>query len=185
MFFNQYSSQKNKDYSIPCEKADQVNNLEGGPNGGKDPRDKNNAIWKLATATAAEKNVNKIDKAAKWVAEAAGKVSKGAGEFFKLSKNDIKHLSNKHIFSDVAKQAKRMPRKALEAKLEKTFFNPKWSKEEIIKHVTEGYNDALRKGLTRKIDYKVNGEIIKIFIKGDGKFDTAYGLHKLPIDHFI
>ena len=111
--------------------------------------------------------------------EVSGDVAKS-----NLSQSQIKHFG-KHILSEFAEQAKYMPLDALEAKLAKqSFFNPKWSKEEILKYVQDGYKSLRNKGLTGLQNYKVGDEIIKIFIKPDGTLDTAYGLHKLTIDYF-
>ncbi len=107
-------------------------------------------------------------------------------QIIKLSKNDIQHFSKRHIIEDFAYQVKHMPSKALEAKLiKRSFFNPAWSKEKIIKHVEEGYNYLRSNGVTGLKDYYADGEIIKIFIKKDGAFDSAYGLHKLTKGYFL
>lgn len=101
-----------------------------------------------------------------------------------LSKSNIKHIG-KHIPSEFANQVKYLSKEALEGKLKKnTFFNPNWSKKQIISAVEEGYNALSKKGLTGLHSHKVNGETIKIFIKADGTFDSAYGLHKLTTEFF-
>ncbi len=102
----------------------------------------------------------------------------------KLSKSNIKHIG-KHIPDEFANQVKYLSKEALERKLNKnTFFNPNWSKQQIISAVEEGYNTLSKQGLTGLQSYKVNGETIKIFIKSDGTLDSAYGLHKLTTEFF-
>ena len=102
-----------------------------------------------------------------------------------LSKNDIQHFS-KHISSEFAQQAQRMPKEALSAILTKrTFFDPAWSKEDIIKYVEQAYKALRQQGLTGLHPYNVGGNIIMIDIQPNGKLSTAFGLHKLPIDYFI
>ncbi|MCK4259207.1 MAG: hypothetical protein KAX49_09520 [Halanaerobiales bacterium] len=102
----------------------------------------------------------------------------------KLSSKNIKHMS-KHISSEFFNQAKYLSKEALEGKLKKnTFFNPNRSKEQIISIVESGYHVLKNQGLTGLQSYVVKGETIKIFIKADGTFDTAYGLHKLTSEFF-
>lgn len=93
---------------------------------------------------------------------------------FTLSSNNIAHIG-KHISSDFAKQVPYLTDKALASKLNKnTFFNPGWTKQDIITGVQNGANEAISKA------YK--GETIRIFFK-NGKFDTVFGQHKLtPAD---
>jgi hypothetical protein len=105
----------------------------------------------------------------------------GAG----LSKNDIQHFS-KHIPAEFANQAKHFSADVLQSRLNnQTFFNPSWSKDEIINYVNEAYTKLREQGVTGLNSYTVKGETIMLHIKPDGKFSTAYGLHKLPVSHFI
>lgn len=102
---------------------------------------------------------------------------------FTLSSNNIQHIG-KHIASDFTNQVSHLSDKALAAKLNKnSFFNPKWTKEDIITGVQNGANEAISKGFTDGYyKYSHKGETIQIFFK-DGKFDTAFGQHKLtPAD---
>ncbi|MFA5306885.1 MAG: hypothetical protein WC365_05535 [Candidatus Babeliales bacterium] len=102
-----------------------------------------------------------------------------------LTKNDIQHFS-KHISSEFAQQAERMPKDALSAILTKrTFFDPAWSKEDIIKYVEQAYKALRQQGLTGLHPYNVGGNTIMIDIQPNGKLSTAFGLHKLPMDYFI
>ena len=102
---------------------------------------------------------------------------------FTLSSNNIQHIG-KHIASDFANQVPHLSDKALAAKLNKnSFFNASWTKEDIITGVQNGANEAISKGFTNGYyNYSYKGETIQIFFK-DGKFDTAFGQHKLtPAD---
>jgi Pretoxin HINT domain len=102
---------------------------------------------------------------------------------FTLSGNNIQHIG-KHIASDFANQVPHLSDKALAAKLNKnSFFNASWTKEDIITGVQNGANEAISKGFTNGYyNYSYKGETIQIFFK-DGKFDTAFGQHKLtPAD---
>ncbi len=102
-----------------------------------------------------------------------------------LSKNDIQHFS-KHIPAEFAQQAKNMPTNILEARLtDQSFFNPSWSKEDIIKYVNEAYTKLREQGATGLNEYVIHGEKIMVHIKPNGKISTAYGLHKLSINYFI
>lgn len=102
---------------------------------------------------------------------------------FTLSSNNIAHIG-KHISSDFAKQVPYLTDKALASKLKQaTFFNLSWTKQDIITGVQNGANEAISKGFTNGYyNYSYKGETIRIFFK-NGKFDTAFGQHKLtPAD---
>ncbi|WP_018751033.1 polymorphic toxin-type HINT domain-containing protein [Paenibacillus sanguinis] len=102
---------------------------------------------------------------------------------FTLSSNNIQHIG-KHIASDFANQVPYLSDKALASKLNKnSFFNPSWTKEDIITGVQNGANEAISKGFTSGYyNYSYKGDTIQLFFK-DGNFDTAFGSHKLtPAD---
>jgi hypothetical protein len=102
-----------------------------------------------------------------------------SGNGAKLSQNQIKHIS-KHIPSEFAKQTKYLSAEALEniAK-NRTFFNPAWTKDQVVSAVEGALNEALKKGVTNgSYNYQTLGETIKIFLK-NGQLDTAFGLHGL------
>jgi len=62
---------------------------------------------------------------------------------FTLSSNNIDHIG-KHISSDFANQVPYLSDKALASKLNKnTFFNPSWTKQDIITGVQNGANEAI------------------------------------------
>lgn len=110
--------------------------------------------------------------------------AEGTVNTLKLSESNIKHIG-KHIPDEFAKQASYLSDEQLANKLSKTsFFNPNWSKEQVTAATEQAYNALRNKGLTGLQSYEVNGEVIKVFIKSDGTFDTAYGLHKLTTEFF-
>ncbi|MFS0837395.1 polymorphic toxin-type HINT domain-containing protein [Paenibacillus sp. 1P03SA] len=103
---------------------------------------------------------------------------------FTLSSNDIKHIG-KHLADNFSNQVNYLSDAALKAKLNKnSFFNPKWSKKDIITGVQNGVNEALVKGFQDGYyNYSYKGETIRIYF-AKGKFDTAFGQHKLTPAYF-
>jgi hypothetical protein len=103
---------------------------------------------------------------------------------FILSSNQIQHIG-KHIASDFSKQVPFLNDTVLKSKLSKnSFFNPSWTKENIITGVQNGVNEAISKKFTNGyFKYSFKGETIQIYFK-NGKFDTAFGNHKLTLAHF-
>lgn len=85
--------------------------------------------------------------------------------------------SNDHTVQGMSKQASHMSKTGLETKLNsKSFFNPKWSDEEVIKGVEEAYAAGLKKGvLNSEFNYIYKGESITVFINKDGMLSSAYG----------
>lgn len=65
-----------------------------------------------------------------------------------------------------------------------SFFNKDWSQDEIIRYTQEAYNTLRRQGKTGLQSIEINGDIIYVFIKEDGTFDTAYGVYKYIVDDF-
>lgn len=51
-------------------------------------------------------------------------------------------------------------------------------------HTRRAYNVLRSQGKTGLQAIEVNGDIIKIFIKEDGTFDTAYGIYRYTIKDF-
>jgi filamentous hemagglutinin len=108
----------------------------------------------------------------------------GGSKFQKLSQSSISHLG-KHTASEFVQQVPYLSDEALSRILAKnSFFNPSWSKEQIIAATEEAYNALRSKGLTGLQSYIVNGETIKVFIKPDGTYDSAYGVYKLTMEFF-
>jgi hypothetical protein len=133
------------------------------------------------------KDFEKLSKSVK----GGGSVNKtcGLGSYLAreagLSKKLMKHIS-KHIPDDFSKQVVYMSKKDLITKLEKqSFFNPNWTKEEIITGITQGYLFMKNNGLTGSYKHKFKGEYINIFVKPNGLIDTAFGYHKLSLDYFL
>ena len=58
------------------------------------------------------------------------------------------------------------------------------SNEDVIKYTQEAYNILISQGKTGLQSIIVNNEVIKVFIKNDGSFDSAYGIYKYGINDF-
>lgn len=85
----------------------------------------------------------------------------------------------------MAEQAKYLTDEQLANKLANTtFFNKNWSQDEVVKYTQEAYNTLRSQGKTGLHSVEINGEIINVFIKDDGAFDTAYGVYQYTIDDF-
>lgn len=85
----------------------------------------------------------------------------------------------------MAKQANYLTDKQLANKLNNiSFFSKDWSQDEIIRYTQEAYNILRSQGKTGLQSIEINGEIINVFIKDDGTFDTAYGIYKYTVDDF-
>lgn len=114
----------------------------------------------------------------------AGDAIKVEKNIVKLSNKNINHMS-KHIPETLKNQIPYLTEEQFILKLnENTFFNPKWTKDEIIKYTEQAYNEFKLQGKTGKLSYKVNDEYITIFIQPDGSFGSAYGHHKLTLNDF-
>mgnify|MGYP001625476644 FL=1 len=101
-----------------------------------------------------------------------------------LSKNNIQYIK-KHIFEGMKEQVKYLSDKQLEAKLRNTsLFNKKWSEKEVIEYTQQAYNKLVNEGKTGKQAVKIKGETIVVYIKPDGKFDTAYGIYRYTVKDF-
>ena len=85
----------------------------------------------------------------------------------------------------MAEQAKYLTDEQLATKLaDVTFFTKKWSHDDVVKYTQEAYNILRSQGKIGLHSVEVNGEIVKVFIKDDGAFDTAYGVYKYTVDDF-
>lgn len=65
-----------------------------------------------------------------------------------------------------------------------SFFNKNWSQDEVVRYTQEVYNILRSQGKTGLHSIEINGEIINVFIKDDGTFDTAFGVYKYTVDDF-
>lgn len=111
-------------------------------------------------------------------------VKKSEGAVINFSANNIQHIK-KHTFGGMANQAKYLTDKQLADKLSNnTFFNKNWSQDKILQYSQEAYNILNQQGKTGLNSVKINGETIKVFIKDDGTFDTAYGIYKYTVKDF-
>ena len=114
----------------------------------------------------------------------AKQIAEGGLDIVKLSGNNIQHIK-KHTFEGMAEQAKYLSDEQLANKLANTtFFNKNWSQDEVVKYTQEAYNTLRNQGKTGLHSVEINGEIIKVFIKEDGSFDTAYGVYQYTVDDF-
>ena len=105
-------------------------------------------------------------------------------QIVELSNSNIQHIK-KHTFDGMAEQANYVTDEQLSNKINNTsFFNRDWSQDEIIKYTQEAYNTLRSQGKTGLQSIEINGEIINVFIKEDGTFDTAYGVYKYTVDDF-
>lgn len=108
----------------------------------------------------------------------------GNSDIVELSNSNIQHIK-KHTFDGMAKQANYLTDKQLANKLNNiSFFSKDWSQDEIIRYTQEAYNILRSQGKTGLQSIEINGEIINVFIKDDGTFDTAYGIYKYTVDDF-
>ena len=107
-----------------------------------------------------------------------------AADVIQLSKNSIQHIK-KHTFEGMSEQAKYLTDEQLANKLANTtFFNKNWSQDDVVKYTQEAYNTLRSQGKTGIHSVEINGEIINVFIKDDGTFDTAYGVYQYTVDDF-
>ncbi|MCL1632764.1 T7SS effector LXG polymorphic toxin [Sporolactobacillus sp. CPB3-1] len=99
-----------------------------------------------------------------------------------LSQENIKHIQNRHNINILRRQINYLTDAQLKKIINnRLFFNPKWSMEEISKYSEIAYNDLLRQGKTGNLIYKINGEILNLYIHSDGTFGTVYGSHKFTV----
>lgn len=89
------------------------------------------------------------------------------------------------FLTGMSEQARYLTDEQLANKLANTtFFNKNWSQDEVVKYTQEAYNTLRSQGKTGLQSIEINGEIINVFIKDDGAFDTAYGVYKYTVDDF-
>ncbi|WP_139151024.1 MULTISPECIES: hypothetical protein [unclassified Lysinibacillus] len=100
---------------------------------------------------------------------------------YPLSSTNKKHI-NKHNIESLKQQSKYLSDSQLADKLESSFFNPKWSKDDINKYAEIAYNDLKSQGKTGNLTYEIGGEIIDVFIHPDGQFGSVYGRHKFTVE---
>ena len=84
----------------------------------------------------------------------------------------------------VAQQSPHLNRNGIAKLLEKSFFTPRWSQDEVIKNVQIAYDSVRARNLTGNQVVIVDGERITIGMKADGTFDTAFGDYRYTVDEF-
>ena len=128
--------------------------------------------------------INMAEKAGYGKDDFYGSADRGSAGAIEFSKNNIQHIK-KHTFEGMSEQAKYLTDKQLTDRLNKTsFFNKNGSQSEVIQYSQEAYNILRNEGKTGLQSIEMNGEIINVFIKDDGAFDTAYGGYTYTIDDF-
>jgi hypothetical protein len=100
-----------------------------------------------------------------------------------LSKRNIKHIQTRHNVDSIKSQAEYLSDAQLAEKLkDQSFFNSKWTTDEITKYSEIAYNDLLNQGKTGGLfEYSINGEKLNVYIHNDGTFGSVYGNHKYSV----
>jgi len=102
---------------------------------------------------------------------------------YQISKNDLKHINNRHNPKIVSKQLSYMSEEDFIRKyVNRSFFNAEWTPETIEEAVNYGYNKAMANGVT-SYSYIYDGERITIHIE-NGLVKTAYGDYKYTYEFF-
>ncbi|MGE7912637.1 pre-toxin TG domain-containing protein, partial [Lysinibacillus xylanilyticus] len=135
-------------------------------------------------------NANKVEKTQhtqkeiEQLGEFSKQLDKGTDKVeinYPLSSTNKKHI-NKHNIESIKQQSKYLSDSQLADKLESSFFNPNWSKDDINKYAEIAYNDLKSQGKTGNLTYEIGGEIIDVFIHPDGQFGSVYGRHKFTVE---
>lgn len=105
-----------------------------------------------------------------------------------LLKGEVKHIMNRHHKDTFAHQLKNLPKENIEGKLNsRTFFNPNWSKDEIVSATETGFN-KFKNSPIGEYSINVKGEditiITKVGKKNETRLRTAYGHHTLEYSDF-
>lgn len=100
-----------------------------------------------------------------------------------LSKRNIKHIQTRHNINSLTSQAEYLTDTQLAEKLkDQSFFNSKWSADDINKYSEIAYNDLLNQGKKGGLfEYSINGEKLNVYIHSDGTFGTVYGNYKYSV----
>ncbi len=100
-----------------------------------------------------------------------------------LSKRNIKHIQTRHNVDSINSQAEYLSDAQLAEKLkDQSFFNSKWTTDEITKYSEIAYNDLLNQGKTGGLfEYSINGEKLNVYIHNDGTFGSVYGNHTYSV----
>ena len=101
-----------------------------------------------------------------------------------LSNSSKRHIK-KHSFEGMKEQAAHMTDEQLEAKLRtNTFFDKKLSYDQCIEYASKAYTILRKQNKTGRHTVKIKGELITVYIKENGEFDSAYGVHKYKVSDF-
>lgn len=98
-------------------------------------------------------------------------------------KRNIKHIQTRHNVDSIKSQAEYLSDAQLAEKLKnQSFFNSKWTTDEIIKYSEIAYNDLLNHGKRGGLfKYSINGEKLNVYIHNDGTFGSVYGNHTYSV----
>lgn len=100
-----------------------------------------------------------------------------------LSKRNIKHIQTRHNVNSLVTQAEYLTDAQLAEKIkDQSFFNSKWTADDINKYSEIAYNDLLNQGKKGGLfEYSINGEKLNVYIHSDGTFGTVYGNYKYSV----
>ena len=89
------------------------------------------------------------------------------------------HVLNKHYLKKVLQEVKHAPIKRIKnIAEERSFFNPKWSKEQVLNATKYAYNYVKNTGKKGHTILKYKGEKITVFVKPNGTVKTIYGEYR-------
>ena len=125
---------------------------------------------------------NGCQRFAGYIDKIFGKYQKEVSKHFTRIKitNKLKnHVLNNHYLKKVLQEIKYAPMERVERLArKKSFFNPKWSKGQVLDATKYAYNYAINSGKKGHIALKYKGEIITVFVRSSGDVDTVYGTYK-------
>ncbi|MBO0471480.1 hypothetical protein JZO66_13070 [Enterococcus sp. DIV0242_7C1] len=100
-----------------------------------------------------------------------------------LSKRNIKHIQTRHNVNSIKSQADYLSDTQLAEKLkDQSFFNSRWTTNEITNYSEIAYNDLLKQGKKGGLfEYVINGEKLNVYIHNDGTFGSVYGNYQYSV----
>ena len=103
-----------------------------------------------------------------------------------VGKNATNHTIKEHSPSKYAEQLKYKPESAVLKELEyKSFFNKDWNSSQIESAITQGYQEAVSKGITNgQYTFMHGGENITLAID-NGVFKSAWGHYKYTYEQLL
>ena len=103
-----------------------------------------------------------------------------------LSKNQIKHVTNRHNPHKFAQELRYISKENAINKLQnRSFFNKNWSQQQITDAVNDVYHQALQAGIKDGVhEFSYLGEKITICLKS-GTIETVYGSHVYTYEELL